>query len=268
MSDICSFLLITSSIVFIHGFTGHPEGTWTDKRGDLQHRNEEKDGKAMEPASKARKLYPFSRSHHEDNSKTAVYWPRDLVPVTVPFARVLTYGYVTPVGHGLGHPVSKNTVYDIARDFLVDLEAACHLEPSRPILFIAHSLGGILLKEMLRQSSACSVGQPHLRCVFDATIGIIFFGTPHSGTGPRDFLHHTVEAVFEASGFQVDNQIVNSLLPSAERLRELRDEFSPMAQQQKWIIYSFQEEFGVKNLNGRKVCFPTPIYSLQPLNAL
>jgi hypothetical protein len=42
-------------------------------------------------------------------------------------------------------------------------------------------------------------------------------------------------------------------LPSAERLRELRDEFSPMAHQQKWIIHSFQEQLGARLLNGRKV---------------
>jgi hypothetical protein len=29
------------------------------------------------------------------------------------------------------------------------------------------------------------------------------------------------------------------LLPSAERLRELKDESSPIAHQQKWIIHSF-----------------------------
>jgi hypothetical protein len=42
-------------------------------------------------------------------------------------------------------------------------------------------------------------------------------------------------------------------LPSAERLRELRDEFSPMAHQQKWIIHSFQEQLGSRLLSGRKV---------------
>jgi hypothetical protein len=42
-------------------------------------------------------------------------------------------------------------------------------------------------------------------------------------------------------------------LPTSERLRELRDEFSPMAHQEGWIIYSFQEQYGVSALNNKKV---------------
>jgi hypothetical protein len=239
--------------VFIHGFTGHPERTWTHKRGDARHRNEDgNDGELVEPPSKVRRLNPFSRSHHGGNSDTSVYWPRDLIPVTIPYARVLTYGYDTHLRHCFGPPVSRNTVYDIAWDFLVSLEAERRLEPSRPVLFIAHSLGGIIVKEMLRRSSGCHIGQTHLRGVFDCTIGIIFFG-PHGGADPRGFLQHVAEAAIKAAGVRFSEQIVNTLLPSAERLRELRDEFSPMAHQQDWVIHSFQEELGVMGLNGHKV---------------
>jgi hypothetical protein len=73
---------------------------------------------------KLRRLNPFQKSHHErDNSNSAVYWLRDLVPVTVPNARVLTYDYDTHLRHCLGPPMSSNTVYDIAWDCLVALEA-------------------------------------------------------------------------------------------------------------------------------------------------
>jgi hypothetical protein len=149
--------------------------------------------------------------------------------------------------------VSRNTVYDIAWDFLVALEAERRLEPSRPVLFIAHSLGGIIVKEMLRRSSGCHEGQIHLRGVFDSTIGIVFFGTPHGGADPRGFLQRIAETIIKVAGFSVNDQIVNTLLPAAERLRELRDEFSPMAHQQNWIIHSFQEQLGVKYLSGHKV---------------
>ena len=80
-----------------------------------------------------------------------------------------------------------------------------------------------------------------------------FFGTPHGGADPRGFLQHIAEAVIKAAGIRVNEQIVNTLLPSAERLRELRNEFSPMAHQQDWMIHSFQEELGVMGLNGHKV---------------
>jgi hypothetical protein len=165
----------------------------------------------------------------------------------------MAYGYDTHMRHFLGPPVSRNTVYDIAWDFLVAIEAERRTDPSRPLLFVVHSLGGIVVKEMLRRSSNCHLGQIHLHAIFESTIGIMFFGTPHAGADPRGFLQHVAEKAIKAAGFQVNEQVVNTLLPSAERLRELRDEFSPMAQRQNWIIHSFQEQLGVKLLSGHKV---------------
>jgi hypothetical protein len=84
-------------------------------------------------------------------------------------------------------------------------------------------------------------------------MGIVFFGTPHSSADPRGILQRIAEKLIKALGFSVNEQIVNTLLPSAERLRELRDEFGLMAQERNWIIYSFQEQFGAAALNGDKV---------------
>ena len=181
------------------------------------------------------------------------YWPQDLIPTILSDARVLTYGYDTHIRHKLGSPGSQNTVYDIAWDFLIALEAERRVEPSRPVLFIVHSLGGIVVKEMLRRSSDYYQNQTHLRHVFISTVGIMFFGTPHSGADPRSMLHRVAEKAVKAAGFSVNEQVVNSLLPSSERLKELRDEFGPRAHQQKWIIHSFQEQHGVALLGGQKV---------------
>ena len=197
-------------------------------------------------------MNPFSNSNHRSGCNNAVYWPRDLVSATIPHARVLTYGYDTHLRHRFSPPIT-NTVYDIAWDFLIALEAERRLEPLRPILFVAHSLGGIVIKEMLRRSSGCNGGQIHLHGVFESTIGIIFFGTPHGGADPRGFLQHIAEALIKIAGVQINKQIVNTLLPSSERLKQLRDEFGPMAAQQSWIIHSFQEQLGVMALSGQKV---------------
>ena len=116
-----------------------------------------------------------------------------------------------------------------------------------------HSLGGIVVKEMLRRSSECYQSQTHLHDTYVSTIGIMFFGTPHSGADPRSFLHRIAEKVFKVVGFSVDEQIVNSLLPSSERLKELRDAFGPRAVEQNWIIHSFQEQIGLKALGDYKV---------------
>jgi hypothetical protein len=145
-------------------------------------------------------------------------------------------------------------VYDFAKDFLVELEAVRRYWPARPLLLIAHSLGGIVVKEMLRQSHGYSSHQPHLRTVSNSTLGIIFFGTPHGGADPRGLLKTIAENIARAIGFTVNEHVLESLLPSSERLRQLRDEFGPLARAQGWTIHCFQEDHGIKALNGRKVC--------------
>ena len=205
-----------------------------------------------EPPSKIRKLNSFSQPHQED-FRAAIYWPRDLIPFITPNARVLTYGYDTHMRHELGPPRNGNTIYDIAWDFLVALEAARRTEPTRPALFVVHSLGGIVVKEMLWRSSGCHRGRTHLRDIFESTIGMIFFGTPHGGADARGTLQRIAEKAIQATGCSVDKQIIDTLLPSAERLRELRNEFGPMAHEQNWIIHSFQEQLGVTLLGGYKV---------------
>lgn len=69
---------------------------------------------------------------------------------------------------------------------------------------------------------------------------------------PLGILQRAAEKVIKAAGFSVNEQVVSTLLPSAERLRELRDEFGPMIVDQNWMIHSFQEQLGVLALGGHK----------------
>lgn len=204
--------------------------------------------------AKPRRFSLFSKLYKDtDDAPLPVYWPRDLLPSDIPNARILTFGYDTHIKHWAGEQRSLNTVRDFAWDFLMALESGRRNEPARPLVFVVHSLGGIIVKEMLRRSCGCREGQNHLRDIFSSTIGMIFFGTPHGGTDSRGALRRTAESLVRAVGFKANEQILNSLLPSSERLRELRDEFSPLAHEK---IHSFQEELGMKALGGGKVCQP------------
>jgi hypothetical protein len=191
----------------------------------------------------------------EGQRRWDVYWPADLAYITIPNSRILTYGYDTKVRHWAAGQVSRKTVYDHAWDLLCSLEALRRAprERYRPVLFIVHSLGGLVIKEALRRSRGCASTKPHLHGIFEATVGILFFGTPHRGADPRNFFHHVLAASVQAFGFQANSQIVNALMPKAERLTELRDEFSVMCHQRKWQVYSFQEEYGITALFGKQV---------------
>ncbi|KAK4097417.1 hypothetical protein N658DRAFT_388132, partial [Parathielavia hyrcaniae] len=78
----------------------------------------------------------------------------------------------------------------------------------RPIVFIAQVFGGIVVEEALRRARACQPSKPHLYSILEATSSIIFFGTPHGGADPRNFIHHILAASAQALGVQVNQQVV------------------------------------------------------------
>lgn len=190
--------LTVRSVVFVHGFTGHPKTTWTSKTKEPSTALAKRPGREDNPDDGARRpkiprLQLFGRSPSAcspsgpstaESSRTPtadvsngtrmqeaegqqpknVYWPADLACQSLPDSRILTYGYDTKVRHWMTGPISRKTVYDHAWDLLCNLEAL-RREPeqrSRPLLFIAHSLGGIVVKEALRSSWACRSTKPHV----------------------------------------------------------------------------------------------------------
>jgi predicted alpha/beta-fold hydrolase len=173
--------------------------------------------------------------------------------MSIPNARIMTYVYDTRTQHSGAYLANRNKVNDIAWDFLVALEAERRMEPNRPVLFVAHSLGGIIVKEMLRRSRDCDLGQAHLHGIFELTAGMTFFGTPHLGIDSHDFFHHISEKLSKTVIFATDAQTISSLLPNPERLKSLASDFSSMAQEQNWMIHSFQEDYGIDALFGQKV---------------
>ncbi len=286
---VCNNQLTSLSLVFVHGFTGHPKDTWT-LRAKRQPNNtgkrpvQDELGKSAR-RSKIPRLFGRSSSalcstassaagspgpsrtptaHGADGSGKAVpvgqqpqdiYWPEDLACQTIPNSRILTFGYDTKVRHWLKGSVSKKTVYDHAWEMLCGLDdlRRSRIESRRPIVFVAHSLGGIVVKEALRRARVCQQSKPQLYSIFEKTSSIIFFGTPHRGADPGNLLHHLLAASAQAFGAQVNQQIVDTLMPNSERLTELRDEFPAMCQERTWSIYSFQEEYGMRALFGTKV---------------
>ncbi|KAM7206848.1 hypothetical protein V8F20_002554 [Naviculisporaceae sp. PSN 640] len=277
-------------IIFVHGFTGHPKSTWTLETSKVrqkrpQHQKIEPGCEPTEARPKFLRLpsFPFSRarasqsqaSSASDNSSIRdhkapdgssiapssstnqhqfgdVYWPQDLLPSTAPKARILTYGYDTKIRYA--RQVSQNTVEDHSWDLLCSLEAVrrAPLEKGRPLVLIAHSLGGLVVKKMLKLAQDRATTHPHLNGVFLSTISILFFGTPHRGADPRSFLHHLLSISAQGLGVSVNKDVVASLMPNGEPVSTFLD-FAALACERNWIIYSFQEEYGVASLFGKKV---------------
>ncbi|KDR69836.1 hypothetical protein GALMADRAFT_912132 [Galerina marginata CBS 339.88] len=75
---------------------------------------------------------------------------------------------------------NENSIFNCAQDLLSDLNGICVEDmQKRPILFIAHSTGGLLVKNVITQSQ----GGRDLGVVAARLRGVIFLGTPHRWDG-------------------------------------------------------------------------------------
>ncbi|KAF8526913.1 hypothetical protein BU17DRAFT_40230, partial [Hysterangium stoloniferum] len=75
-----------------------------------------------------------------------VLWLKDLLPADIPDARIFTYGYDAATSEG--PQLSKLTIHDHAEQLInkVVKERESDNTSSRPIIFIAYGMGGIVWK--------------------------------------------------------------------------------------------------------------------------
>ncbi|KAI0390727.1 hypothetical protein F5Y17DRAFT_461513 [Xylariaceae sp. FL0594] len=112
-------------------------------------------------------------------SKGGVCWIRDLLGQDVPHARIISWGWTTTLING-------ETVVGLAQQLLSDI-SEIRRNTKRPILFVAHGLGGLLVKEALATAGASRIYGSHteLGNVYPRTAGCIFLGTPHLRSGKQ-----------------------------------------------------------------------------------
>ncbi|KAH8897208.1 hypothetical protein GQ53DRAFT_803263 [Thozetella sp. PMI_491] len=118
--------------------------------------------------------HPFGswQPHGKDKS---FMWIRDEVPRSIPGVRTIVYGYESKL---LGSQ-SFQTISDIARNLILHLKSGGWNSPmSKPVVFLAHSLGGIILKEAIVQIAD---RDKSFASVLNNVRGAIMFGVPNLG---------------------------------------------------------------------------------------
>ncbi|KAI0116315.1 hypothetical protein GGR51DRAFT_574646 [Nemania sp. FL0031] len=119
-----------------------------------------------------------------------VMWLRDFLARVLPDCRTMIYGYHSKL---LASNMSRLKEY--GRLFLAEVEKVrdtTELE-RRPLIFICHSYGGILLSHCLVRAN--SLEDEHRKSLFTSTYGMLFFGTPHKGS-PKDDVLKMVEQTY------------------------------------------------------------------------
>jgi hypothetical protein len=113
---------------------------------------------------------------HPDESGT--YWPTDLLPAHCPQVRIMVWGYDSMVTRGPREAANKSGIFAQGQNLLYSLSR--ERTQRKPIIFVAHSLGGILVKEMISYADA-SKERDFLEIVEDIS-AVVFLGAPHRGS--------------------------------------------------------------------------------------
>jgi hypothetical protein len=115
-----------------------------------------------------------ARDTWEANGDPRLFWPEWLGD-DLPRLGVWSVGYdASPSGWLGGHTMP---LIDRATNLLARLDARGIGE--RPLVFITHSMGGLLCKELLRQGA--TNGQTRWEQLVGHTKGVVFLATPHTG---------------------------------------------------------------------------------------
>lgn len=207
-------------IIFVHGLNGHPHRTWTSDKGE-------------------------------------VFWPAQLLPAIVEKekARILVYGYDAD-GASFTDGASRDKIHHHAEQLVAVMSADRRKlrANERPVIFVAHSLGGIVVKRALIYSAGIrGYRTSHLRSIFVSTFGILFLGTPHLGSDVgrwRSWLHNTDGAVWPREIMDGQSHLIEALNTGSETLQNIDRDFIQLAS--RFYIYYFHEGKPT-NLGGTKI---------------
>lgn len=195
----------TAQIVFVHGLFGHPEKTWS-----VENRDE------------------------------LLLWPRNLLPEVIPDVQIFTWGYDADVGSFFSS-AGQSTIHEHAGSLLSDLSDLRDTPELRLIhlIFVVHSLGGIIVKDALNQSS--STEGTRLKGIAPATYGVVFLGTPHRGSKSASLgklAYHITELVTRRPNIK----LLQGLEKHSEILDRIGHSFNQTVSKHEVSIYSFREE--------------------------
>ncbi|KAI1201427.1 Alpha/Beta hydrolase protein [Nemania serpens] len=194
-------------IIAVHGLNGHYRNTWTYKPG----------------------------------SPAETMWLADLLPDQLPGSRVMSFEYDASV-----ESMAVGTIRDIARtmfELLKDKRENLDI----PIVFIGHSLGGIVIKQALVLAEQSERDFPGMT---KHTKGIVFFGTPHRGADAAQW----ALLVTKIAGAVVPgkrSRHLKLLTRNSEGLYAISEDFQHLAS--RYAIVSFYEEHAYNRLWGKVI---------------
>ncbi|KAI9747383.1 MAG: hypothetical protein M1835_002128, partial [Candelina submexicana] len=190
------------SIIALHGLGANPDYAWLRKKNAAE-------------------------GQHED-----VNWLSQLLPNAIPSARIRCFNYDS---RWIGRDLPKQRLTLIAEQVLDAFHhSVVHLD--RPVIFIGHSFGGIVVEKGLVLAN--SHGSKYQQLV-KITAGVIFLGTPHRGSKSQPWGNLIAKSA-AAAGFS-DRGLLKDLDLESDTLRDLVHYFTSIVGRNSIPVVCFFE---------------------------
>ncbi|KAF3010451.1 hypothetical protein E8E14_002400 [Neopestalotiopsis sp. 37M] len=198
----------------------------------------------------------------------ANFWPQEWLPLEPELsdARILTFGYNA---HFMSQKGDVFNISDFAKDLLLQMKFGLDanvqaLEIGKvPILFVVHSMGGLVVKK----AYILGCNDPQYKAILDTVSSIIFLATPHRGSGLAEVLNRFLQLSVASP-----KQYVSDLQKSSARIRDINDQFRLHAPRMQIVSFfeTLQTSIGPKKVtvvdrDSAILDYPDEISS--PLNA-
>ena len=186
-------------------------------------------------------------------------WLKDFLPIAqggLLKARILSYGYEIDILASFDNDAA-NGITSLAQTMVSRLQAERGLTGAsrRPIIFVCHDFGGIILKRALAFSATqVSNKVAHNYSIYISTYGILFLGTPHQG---YDFEY--VQDIMRKSKHSSALDAV--MVGHQELMQNVADQFAPLVKQYHIFFIWEQLQTHFKRISG----FVVNHYSAAPL---
>ncbi|KAL6900028.1 hypothetical protein GGI43DRAFT_406131 [Trichoderma evansii] len=187
---------VTADIIAITGLDGHAYGSWRGK-GNLGR-----------------------------------MWLRHFLSQDLPYCRTMSYGYNSKLSTR-----GVDTIMDYSRGLMDALKKIRNTDElrQRPLFFIAHSFGGIILAHCLVKAVQTNEDDhPTIATLHKATYGILLFGIPHKGLVVND-----IESMLDNQDNHPRNALLQQIRVKSDLLENQLADFKNLVRDRK--IVSFYE---------------------------
>ncbi|XP_034015489.1 protein SERAC1 [Thalassophryne amazonica] len=200
---------IKADVLFIHGILGAAFKTWRQKDRSMFHEVKE--------------------AGNRDGYTEC--WPKSWLAADCPNLRVLSVEYDTHLSDWMAKCPAENHRKSLAyrsQEILKKLKLAGVGE--RPVVWVAHSMGGLLVKKMLLDSAQ----DPDMHRLLKNTKGVLFYSVPHHGTSMAEYSVNVRYLLFPSIE-------VRELCKDSPALRSLNENFLNIAKENEFKVLSFAE---------------------------